>query len=198
MRAVLLALVAAIAVALAGCGSSDEQKTVTGSGYSFAVPSGWSDVTKQAKSITAGATSPDTAVAGKRQDRFTPNVNTVIEPVPGRLSAATYASRAKAALKAAGGSVTTPSITTPTKVDGEPAAGVEVERQQEGRNLRAAQVYTIKNGRAYVITYTALPAKFKAQSSSFREVLDSWGWKYAARPLAQRSRSAMIPPMPPR
>jgi hypothetical protein len=177
MRAVLIAAVAAMAVAFAGCGSSDEQKTVTGSGYSFTVPSGWSDVTKQAKSITAGATSPDTAVAGKRQNGFTPNVNTLIEPVPARVSATTYASRAKTALKAAGGSVTTPSITTPTKVDGEPAASAEVERQQEGRNLRATQVYTIKNGRAYVITYTALPANFKAESSSFREVLDSWRWK---------------------
>lgn len=177
MRAALIAAVAALALAVAGCGSSDEQKTVKGDGYSFTVPSGWSDVTRQAKSITPASTSPDAAVAGKRKSGFTPNVNTLIEPVPSGTTATTYAVRAKTALNRAGSVVSGTSIATPSKLDGERVATVQVEREQQGRTLRALQVYAVRNGRAYVITYTTPPRDLEAQAGSFQEVLDSWRWK---------------------
>jgi hypothetical protein len=177
MRAALIAAVAALALAVAGCGSSDEQNTVKGDDYSFTVPGGWSDVTKQAKSITASGTSPDTAVAGKRKGGFTPNVNTLIERVPSGTTPTAYALRARTALNRAGSVVSGTRIATPSKLDGERVATVQIEREQQGRTLRALQVYAIRNGRAYVITYTTLPRDLEAQAGSFQEVLNSWRWE---------------------
>jgi hypothetical protein len=188
-----VALLAAAALALAGCGGDDDEDRVDGTGYTYAVPDGWEDASDRAEEeIEIGGFRPDTLVLGESEDDFATNVNVIREAgIPRGVTAAQYAEVSLAGLRdplAAGfppevaetlEELNPRQISDPrdAELDGEEAAAWGYTSTQDGRDVRVRQVATVMDGAGYTVTLTALPDRFDEANASFDEMVDSWRWK---------------------
>jgi hypothetical protein len=188
-----VALLAAAALALAGCGGDDDEDRVDGTGYTYAVPEGWADASGRAEEeIEIGGFRPDTLVLGESEDDFATNVNVIREAgIPRGVTAAQYAEVSLAGLRdplAAGfppevaetlEELNPRQISDPrdAELDGEEAAAWGYTSTQDGRDVRVRQVATVMDGAGYTVTLTALPDRFDEAIASFDEMVDSWRWK---------------------
>lgn len=193
----LAALLAAMLLALAGCGGSDDddggaagtttaQETtaadgegggasgdrVSGEGYSFAVPEGWTDETEQ---FSGSAVNIDLAVAAESADGFASNINVIRETPPGDPSLDDVVSTFREQLE----SVIARDISDAmdSELDGDEAKTYTYAiGAEEGPARRGRQVVTLHDGAVYTITFTSLDDAFAADEAAFQAALDSWTW----------------------
>jgi hypothetical protein len=189
----LLALLALAAVTLAGCNGDDEnEEPVEGTGYTYAVPDGWEDVSDQAEEeIDVGGFRPDTLVIGESEDDFATNVNVIREDgLPNGVTAAQYADASLAGLRDPVGAGFPPEVAEAieagnlreisdprdAELDGEEAFTWGYRGTQDGRDVRVQQVAAVMDGAGYTLTLTVLPDRFDEGNEALDEVVDSWEW----------------------
>jgi hypothetical protein len=189
----LAALVAAAALALAGCGG-DGDDPVDGDGYTYETPDGWADVSDDLRDesrLEFAGIRPDTVVADEAEDDFATNVNVVAEPgVPDALTSAEFARANIAGLRDPSAALR-PDVaesiealdvrdireTGTVDLDGHEAVTWEYLTTQLGRDLRLRQVGAVRDGTGYTITMTAVPDRFEEGSDALDDVLGSWRWE---------------------
>ena len=138
-------------------------------GFSFAVPAGY-------KRVTAGVPSIAVAFAGRPSGGFAPNVNIVIEQV-GALTLNQYIAANKQtiaqrmpSMKLFGEKATT--------LGGIPARSSHARFSMQGRPpIENHQIYCVRNGRGYVLTFTATPATIARYEPVFEKVRASFKWE---------------------
>jgi hypothetical protein len=190
----LLALLALAAVTLAGCNGDDEsEEPVEGTGYTYAVPDGWEDVSDQAEEeIDVGGFRPDTLVIGESEDDFATNVNVIREDgLPNGVTAAQYADASLAGLRDPVGAGFPPEVAEAiedgnlreisdprdAELDGEEAFTWDYRGTQDGRDVRVQQVAAVMGGAGYTLTLTVLPDRFDEGDEALDEVVESWHWE---------------------
>jgi hypothetical protein len=190
----LLALLALAAVTLAGCNGDDEnEEPVEGTGYTYAVPDGWEDVSDQAEEeIDVGGFRPDTLVIGESEDDFATNVNVIREDgLPNAVTAAQYADASLAGLRDPVGAGFPPEVAQAiedgnlreisdprdAELDGEEAFTWDYRGTQDGRDVRVQQVAAVMDGAGYTLTLTVLPDRFDEGDEALDEVVESWQWE---------------------
>jgi hypothetical protein len=145
--------------------------TVTGTGYSFTRPDGWSDATAQAKGIDQRV---DVAVAGKVTSRFATNANVVVGPAQGH-SLDDYVGAARQQLQAAVKADLVGDAEQLTVADA-PAASYEYEFDQSGTPVHARQVIVVRDDKAYVVTFSAHADAFDDDIGDLDTIVESWAW----------------------
>lgn len=190
----LLAVLALAAVTLAGCNGDDEnEEPVEGTGYTYAVPDGWEDVSDQAEEeIDVGGFRPDTLVIGESEDDFATNVNVIREDgLPNGVTAAQYADASLAGLRDPVGAGFPPEVAEAiedgnlreisdprdAELDGEEAFTWDYRGTQDGRDVRVQQVAAVMDGAGYTLTLTVLPDRFDEGDEALDEVVESWQWE---------------------
>jgi len=200
MRRLSVPLLTCLAAALlVGCGS-DEPETVDGDGYSFEAPEGWEDVTGDSEEIAdliggaggdaaaAAAGAYDVAVVSdETSDDFRTNFNVGLqEDVPPGYDAQQFAEQNVAVFENPDQleGILPEGIDVdyvgdeprPITLGGETAYEVEYGLTTPEAEVAALQVYAVREGAAYVGTYTADPDVFDPQSEDLRHILETWEW----------------------
>jgi hypothetical protein len=190
----LPALLALTALAAAGC-AGDGEDPVEGTGYEFALPDGWEDVSDEGEDrpgLELAGVRPDSLVIGETEEDFTTNVNVVRETgLPPGIGASEYAEASIAGLRDPAGTGFPPEIAetierlNPTgisrprdaELDGEEAAAWDYDSTQNGREVRVRQVAAVMDRSGYTVTLTVLPARFEEGAEALDEVVESWSWE---------------------
>jgi hypothetical protein len=178
---------AALAVlALGGCGTDDPER-VSGDGYSYEVPGGWDDRSEAADEISAAGFQPDTIVADDPEEGFTASVNVVRETsLAGNVDVDAYVEQSRRnlsdpeALSRLGLEGFEPELQggiEEDELDGEDSRSFDYTADQEGREIAFRQLYAVREGTAYVVTYTALRDGFEDGADALDEIIDSWEWE---------------------
>jgi hypothetical protein len=192
----VLILLAALALAAAGCGGDDGGDPVEGEGYSYSTPDGWDDVTDDAQDeeeLEFFGVRPDTLVTGDSEDGFATNVNVVTQGgVPPNVTTRQFADVNMATLRSPAQAgmpleiarsieaLNVRDITTPedAQLGGEEAVAFEYLTTQRGRDLRIRQLVAVMDGSGYTVTLTAVPGdQFDEGREALDGVADSWEWE---------------------
>lgn len=148
-------------------------KTARGTGYSVVVPQGWKDATAQA---AANGISADLVLAGPTTDAFATNVNVLRASAQGGadLAAIASASRDQIETNLKDGRL----VGEAQKVDvgGTPGVSYEFTHSSNRKPLHAKQVVAVRDGNAYIITFTAHKESFSSDVPAFQEILSGWSW----------------------
>ena len=192
LRPIARLALAALALAVAGCGGDDDDP-VEGTGYTYSVPGEWEDVSERAEEeIEVGGYRPDTLVVAEGEDGFATNVNVIREDgVPERITAAQYAEVSVAGLRDPVAAGLPPELAqavealNPTRIseprdaelDGEEALTWDYHSVQGGREVRVRQVATVMDGAGFTVTLTVLPDRFEEGAGALDEVVESWSWE---------------------
>jgi hypothetical protein len=174
------------AVAIGACGGDDGER-VDGDGYSYELPGGWDDRSASADEISAAGFQPDTIVADDPVEGFTPSVNVVRETsLADDVDVNDYVELSRRnlsdpqALEQLGLEGFEPQLEDEVRegeLDGEDSSSFDYTANQQGKEVAFRQVYAIRDGTAYVLTYTALRDRFQDGTDALDEVIDSWEWE---------------------
>jgi hypothetical protein len=183
------ALLVTGALALGACGGDDgdDADRVDGDGYTYEVPGGWDDRSESAGEISAAGFQPDTIVADDPMEGFTPSVNVVRETSLAddvdvndyvRLSRRNLSDpEALGQLGLEGFEPRLEDEVREGELDGEQSSSFDYTADQQGKQVAFRQVYAIRDGTAYVVTYTTLRDDFDDGTAALDEVIDSWEWE---------------------
>lgn len=177
----LLGSTAAVALALAGCGSgaatpARNTKTVPaaraqlhGADYALALAPGWRDTTTthhQAKAVD------------REISEHSPRAVAVISRVrPPAGVATSKVLRDTAARELAGARATAHTSRRPLTLDGAQAITYQFRATSKaGARIQARQVLAVHGGRIHVITMIASRARFQAADAALGAMLASWRW----------------------
>lgn len=181
---------------LAACGEN-EPTTITGDGYSFEAPGGWTDASEDGEDLagavrdqgeaaaTVGAGNPDVVVFSDEQSGgFRTNLNVLTGEVPAgfdsrrlaRSSAASLAAPEQAERFLPGEQEIDYDGTPPrrTSIGGETAFQLEYEMTTSENEVRISQIYVVHGGTGYVATLTTAPDNFDSGVSDLGRIVDTW------------------------
>lgn len=182
----LLVLAVALVALVTGCGGDDGGDSVEGTGYALETPGGWEDRSDQASEFAAAGFEPDVVITDEPQEGFAANINVLRQSslaegvdVDQLTEESRRALQDPAVLEQLGGGLAPSDISRVTRLelDGEPARAFDYSSEREGRELRFRQVYVVREGSGYVVTFTALADDFEGGTAALGEVLDSWSWE---------------------
>lgn len=184
------ALVAALAI-FPACGGDDDDGgggskpgTVQGTGYEVTAPKGWTNEKDTAKHSRQGF-EPDTILLGKRVEGYQANVNVIRETslVEG-MTVEQYVAAARRLLEqqrqqAGNDKLSAEPVGQPasTSLDGEKAQSLDQVADLQGKRLKQRQVVALRDGVAYILTYSAPADRFDDQVGGLREIVSSWRWR---------------------
>ena len=148
--------------------------SVTGSGYSIAVPSGWEDVTELAKQSNSQA---DIAVAEPQtQGEFRTNFNVVTPtPLPDGVGDDELADQAAKELESVTNSEVTPLDVT-VDFDGANALGQTSKTTTQGFTITITQYLLVHEDQIFATTLTYDEKRADEAMDSLTEIADSWTW----------------------
>jgi hypothetical protein len=185
-----LAAIAALFL-LAGCSVEVDDGSIDGGGYRFDIADGWEDVTEDAPSLSdVGAEGPafesvdiDSFVATEGEDNFAPNLGVVTSPVGGLTDPVRLAEQNLRFLESQGAEIAgaegriSVSDVEPTELGGDPAAAYETTGPGPSGEIRQRQIFAIRDGTGYAITYSGLAdGQFEENLPAAEQMLDSWTW----------------------
>jgi hypothetical protein len=201
VRRTPLALVLVAAAIAAGCGDDDDEEPagpVEGDGYSYELPDGWQDQSglgdEASEAVDESLPTPiganvDSFSADETEDGFATNVNVIrTGSIAPRVTAARIAREnarilgapdAAAQVLPEGSEILSDVDIANLDLDGEPAASIEYSAAFEDRTNRFRQLFVVRDGTAYTITFTALEDRFEEELPEFDQVLQSWRWDQA-------------------
>jgi hypothetical protein len=186
VRAHLRFLLATVAVVLlsmgvGACGGGgDATEVAHGSGYEVTLPGGW-DVEKEKPDALGFKV--DSLWVGDTVEGFRVNVNVVRETSLARnLSLRDYVGVNQRGLKdpeAAPKGFKSSAIEQPrrTTLGGQEAFRFGWVNTAGVTRLRVDQVFALRRGVGYILTYSAPADRYRDQLDDFEEILDSWRWK---------------------
>ena len=156
--------------------SSDEPAgdSVTGSGYSIAVPSGWEDVTELAKQNNSQA---DIAVAEPQTEaEFRTNFNVVTPtPLPDGVGDDELADQAAKELESVTKAEVTPLDVT-VDFDGAKALGQTSKTTTQGFTITITQYLLVHEDQIFATTLTYDEKRADEAMDTLTEIADSWTW----------------------
>lgn len=191
--ALCLVLIPCLA-AFPACGTSNDGGAFDGSGFSLEIADGWEDTTDDAPSVdelglddpALAAVNVEGTIAGEESDDFAPNLAIVSTPAPGKADAERLAqanlrtTQASGSLPsgAGGGAIdTSGSEVEKTELGDEPAASYEQVADAPQGEVRQLQIYAIRGGTAYALTYSGLDSgQYDENLPTVEAMLDSWTW----------------------
>ena len=182
----LLVLAVALVALVAGCGGDDGGDAVEGTGYALETPGDWEDRSDQASEFAAAGFEPDVVITDDPEEGFAANINVLRQSslaegvdVDQLTEESRQALQDPAVLEQLGGRLAPQDISDVTRLelDGEPARAFDYSSEREGRELRFRQVYVVREGSGYVVTFTALADDFEGGTAALGEALDSWRWE---------------------
>lgn len=150
----------------------DDGQTLSGQGYNASLPSGWQNVTQEAKQRQPLV---DIAVAEAKASDFRTNINVVQpNPAPEGLSDDQLAQQAARELK----------TVTKTKVrrlpgvefSGEPSIGQTSTTQVQGSSVSLVQYLVIHAGKIYAVTLSFESSRAAEAKQALDEFVGSWTW----------------------
>lgn len=200
-RAVGLLLAVSLLL-LAGCGSSDEPVSVSGDGYTYTAPAGWEDLTGDAGKIAdalgaagaektakdIGATYDSIVSDTEEIDSFRTNFNVITQKgLPSgvdsetlaKANASLFSDPAQAAQFLPDGFQINYDGAPPKKttLGDEPAFALDYDATVNDSEIRATQLYVVRDGIAYIGTFTAPASAFEDQSGNLDAIVRSWRFK---------------------
>lgn len=115
--------------------------------------------------------------AAPSHDGFATNINVVAEPGGGQKSIDTIAGLEITGVKRAEPQAHDFSQIQSLTVDGQPARAIDyLSQPDKHRLLHQYQVFVVKDGTIYTITYSALPSSYNDNLASVKQVTDGWHW----------------------
>lgn len=194
-----------IGVGLAACGDDDDDATgpeetaeagqaVTGTGYSFDLPEGWTDIAALGDSAPAAFAQDlqvvDALATVDPEAEFATEINVITAPAPEGTTLDQFARVSKQSIADPATfpeGVTfdsPPSGPTETELGGEPAMELGHDGQFRGDGGSGAylqrQLLALHDGSAYVATLASYPAGPSAPASdeaAFDQIIGSWQWE---------------------
>ena len=114
---------------------------------------------------------------GPRHNGFATNINVVHEPSHGQTSIDTITGLEIAGIKRLEPQAHQFSQVQSLTVDGQPARAIDyLSLPDKHRLLHQYQVFVVKDGTIYTITYSALPSSYSDNLASVKQVTDGWHW----------------------
>jgi hypothetical protein len=108
---------------------------------------------------------------------FATNINVVAEPSRGQTSIDTITGLEVAGVKRAEPQAHQFSQVQSLTVGGQPARAIDyLSLPDKHRLLHQYQVFVVKDGTIYTITYSALPSSYSDNLASVKQVTDGWHW----------------------
>jgi hypothetical protein len=205
MRPRRLAALILSAAAIAGCGSkttllhtssassstsSQSSPTSTGTATTTTAPPGTvksadgsfatvipDGFVNARSSVKGGSINIQYLAVGPRHDGFATNINVVHEPSNGQTSIDTITGLEIAGIKRLEPQAHQFSSVQSLTVGGEPARAIDyLSLPDKKRLLHQYQVFVVKGGTIYTITYSALPSSYTDNLASVKQVTDGWHW----------------------
>jgi hypothetical protein len=176
LRAAILAATLFLLLPLAACDDDDAGKVVSGDGYELTVPDGWSDESDAGADFEVSGFRPELVLVGDREDGFATNVNIIRGATPDIGLDEQFRAEREQLQRDVGSAHDLTGVERLT-LGGREARAHGFEFAQEGRTLRARQVFVRDAGATLIITLTALPERFDAELGAFTAVLESWRWR---------------------
>jgi hypothetical protein len=183
MRRTAVALSAVLVLVMSGCASAGGGRTaaeidaapatgdtISGTGYSYAVPEGWGVPEGGAASFGGDTLAADLEDA----DGFADNVNVILSPA-GEVSADQVESAGADELKGSGG--TDVQVLDRVSVAGSESAHLRASLSSSGVDYDIEQYYLTSDGQTYIVTFSfssGLPDDQRV--STAESVLASWSW----------------------
>lgn len=148
-------------------------KSVDGQ-FATVIPDGFVNALKR---IGGGPIKIQYLAVGPRHNGFATNINIVPEASQGQTNIDTITGAEIAGIKRlepqAHGFSEPQSLT----VDGQPARAIDYfSVPDKHRRLHQYQVFVVKGGTIYTITYSALPSSYSDNIASVKQVTDGWHW----------------------
>jgi hypothetical protein len=142
--------------------------------FATVIPDGFVNALSQVK---AGPINIQYLAVGPRHDGFATNINVVHEPSHGQTSVDTITGLEIAGIKRLEPRAHQFSQVQSLTVDGQPARAIDyLSLPDKKRLLHQYQVFVVKNGTIYTITYSALPTSYRDNLASVKQVTDGWHW----------------------
>ena len=181
-------------LAFPACSDSNDGGRFDGSGYTLEIVDGWEDTTEAAPSVddlgfddpALSAISVDATITGEESDDFAPNLAVVTTEAPGNATArklaeanlATTRDQGSLPAGAGGGAIdVSGSEVEETELGGEPAASYEQVTGSPVGDARQLQLYAVRDGTAYAVTYSGLDSgQYQDDLPDVEAMLDSWTW----------------------
>jgi hypothetical protein len=148
--------------------------SVSGTGFSFALPTGWSDVSAEATQ-TVNPEVQAAAAAGSSLTQSPANVMVVVRPAEGATVPGELLPDWEAELESGTG-MTAQFIPAPN-VGGLETSSIQLEGvNSSGNQVMVVGYLTISNGQAYSILCTTSTSAEAESRAAFDEIIDSWQW----------------------
>jgi hypothetical protein len=202
MRARRLAALILSASAIAGCGSKTgssastssttphSSATSTGTAttttappgtvksadgrFATVIPDGFINALRR---VQGGPINIQYLAVGPRHDGFATNINVVHESSRGQTDVDTVAGSEIAGIKRLEPQAHQFSQVQSVTVGGQPARAVDYfSLPEKHRLLHQYQVFVVKDGTIYTITYSSLPGSYSDNLASVKQVTDGWHW----------------------
>lgn len=191
-RLAAAALMATLAL-FSACGGDDDDDgggggsrpgTVQGTGYEVSAPGGWKNEEDTAKHSRQGF-EPDTILLGRTVEGYQANVNVIRETsLSEGLTVEQYVAAARRLLEqqrqqAGDDKLSAEPVGQPASasLDGEKAQSLDQVATLQGKRLKQRQVVALRDGVAYILTYSAPADRFDDQVGGLREIVSSWRWR---------------------
>jgi hypothetical protein len=177
---------------LAACGE-DEPVTVSGDGYSFEAPGGWTDGSAEGEDLSEGQGGAAASVVGEpdvvvfsddESGGFRANLNVLKGDAPpgfdsrrlARNSAAALATPEQAESVLPGETEIEYDGAPPrrTSLGGETAFRLEYEMTTAEGEVRISQIYVVQDGTGYIATLTTAPEDFDSGMRDLEKIVDTW------------------------
>jgi hypothetical protein len=127
--------------------------------------------------VRGGPINIEYLAVGPRHDSFATNINVVHEPSAGQTSVDTVTGREIAGIKRLEPQAHQFSQVQSLTVDGQPARAIDyLSLPDKHRLLHQYQVFVVKDGTIYTITYSARPSSYGDNLASVKQVTDGWHW----------------------